>query len=123
MEDAPEEGSTEEDEIAASRSTKRFKFMTKFNRPFIEGSGPKDIGLISNYNQKLRGFIQDELDMCKVDRKDHGIDVVSGNVEKYFKDNLIRRFDQIQALKQRVAQQQMNSIVKMEQNKSLIDKF
>ena len=35
MEDAPEEGSTEDEEQVASRSTKRFKFMTKFNRPFL----------------------------------------------------------------------------------------
>jgi len=61
----------------------------------LEGQGPRDIQNTSNYNQKLKSFVQDELDLCKIDRANHPIEVVSDNVETYFKDNLIRRFDQI----------------------------
>jgi hypothetical protein len=46
-----------------------------------------------NYNQKLTNFIQDELDRCKVDHINNNMEKVSDNIEGYFKENLIRRFD------------------------------
>ena len=73
--------------------------MSKFNRPYQEGEGPRDANLSYNYNQKFTTMVQDELDLCKVDNMNHGIEVVSDNIENYFKENLIRRFDQIQELK------------------------
>ena len=74
-------------------TTKAFKFQTKFNRPFLEGEGPADAGNSQNYNLKLTTFIQDELDYCKVDNANHNIDVVATNIEKYFKDSLVRRVE------------------------------
>lgn len=86
----------EENQQRGRHSTSRaFKFQTKFNRPFLEGEGPSDAANSQNYNQKLTNFIQDELDYCKVDNANHSIEVVATNIEKYFKDSLIRRFDQI----------------------------
>ena len=67
--------------------------MSKFNRPYQEGEGPRDANLSQNYNQKFTTMVQDELDLCKVDNMHHGIEIVSDNIENYFKENLIRRFD------------------------------
>jgi hypothetical protein len=39
--------------------------------------------------------MQDELDKCKVDHLNNNMEVVANNIEGYFKENLIRRFDQI----------------------------
>ena len=36
---------------------KQFKFSTKFNRPFMDGSGPRDAKNSHNYNQKLNTYI------------------------------------------------------------------
>lgn len=90
---------------ALPRTTKLFRFQTKFNRPFAEGQGPRDAKNSQNYNQKLTAFVQDELDTCKDDHVSHSMEVVADNIEGYFKENLIRRFDQIQELKQKIAVQ------------------
>lgn len=77
------------------RDTKVFKYQTKFNRPFMEGEGPRDFNTSQNYNQKLTNYIQDELDRCKVDHVNNNMETVADNIEGYYKENLIRRFDQI----------------------------
>lgn len=59
----------------------------------MDGEGPRDVNMSKNYNQKLTGFIQDELDKCKVDHYNNNMETVSDNIEGYFKENLIRRFD------------------------------
>ena len=40
-------------------------------------------------------FVQEELDACKDDHVNHSMEVVADDIEGYFKENLIRRFDQI----------------------------
>ena len=76
-----------------------FKYQPRFKRPYEEGQGPRDAQISQNYNQKLCGYIQDELDHCKVNHSNHGIEEVTDAIEGYFKENLMRRFDQIQVLK------------------------
>lgn len=92
-----EDGAPDENDIIAATekrsTTKMFKFSSKFNRPYLEGEGPADANNSHNYNQKFKNFIQDELDHCKVDHKNHGMEAVAENIEKYFKASLIRRFD------------------------------
>lgn len=39
----------------------------------------------------------------------NGMEKVSDNIEGYFKENLIRRFDQIQELKQKIAEKQIQN--------------
>jgi hypothetical protein len=78
---------------------KLFKFQEKFNRPYVEGAGPRDAKNSKNFNQKMITFVQDELDMCKDDHQNHSMEVVADNIEGYFKESLITRFDQIQELK------------------------
>ena len=113
----------EEGQHRARHSTTRaYKFQTKFNRPFLEGEGPSDAANSQNYNQKLTTFIQDELDYCKVDNANHNIEVVASNIEKYFKDSLIRRFDQIQELKQQIARQHATNARKEKAKKALLEK-
>lgn len=119
-------GSAAEDEQQhrGRHSTSRaYKFQTKFNRPFLEGEGPSDASNSQNYNQKLTNFIQDELDYCKVDNANHNIEVVATNIEKYFKDSLIRRFDQIQELKQQIANQQVINARKERAKKATLEKY
>lgn len=72
---------------------KLFKYQPKFNMPYGEGKGPRDVQNSKIYNEKLTSFIQEQLDFCKIDRASHNIDSVSSNVESHFKENLIRRFD------------------------------
>lgn len=47
--------------------------------------------------------MQEELDLCKIDNVSHNIETASTEVEDFFKENLIRRFDQIQDLKMKIA--------------------
>lgn len=44
------------------------------------------------------------------------------NIEKYFKDSLIRRFDQIQELKQQIAREQVINAKKEKAKKALLEK-
>ena len=67
--------------------------------------------------------MQDELDYCKVDNANHNIEVVATNIEKYFKDSLIRRFDQIQELKQQIANQQAINARKERAKKAALEKY
>ena len=48
---------------------------------------------------------------------------VADNIEGYFKENLIRRFDQIQELKQRIAEKQMSNYKKSIVRGNLQEKF
>lgn len=112
-----------EDTNNSQMNAKLFRFQPSFSRPFMEGQGPVDVRKTKNYNQKLTSFIQDELDFCKIDHMNHSINVVSNNVENYFKQNLIRRFDQIQDLKQRIAEQQLKNFKKDKMKAQLTEKF
>lgn len=114
-----------EDDVSQTerRTTKMFKFQTKFARPFLEGQGPQDTKMTKNYNQKFTQFVQDELDFAKIDRMNHGINTVAENVETHFKDNLIRRFDQIQELKMKIAEKQMRMRQKEQAKQALVEKF
>ena len=47
---------------------------------------------------------------------------VADNVEKHFKDSLIRRFDQIQELKQKIAAQQIKNAKKRRVKDALVEK-
>lgn len=79
--------------METSMPNKQFKYQTKFNRPYAEGSGPRDVQNSQIYNEKLTSFVQEHLDYCKIDRVNHSIETVSSEVENYYKENLIRRFD------------------------------
>ena len=86
------------------------KYSHKFPRPYAEGEGPTDFANSKNYNQRLTEFIQDELDFCKIDNQRHTIEVVADNVEAHFKENLIRRFDQIQEMKMKIEEQRLKNL-------------
>ena len=68
------------------------RYTKQFSRPFPEGEGPSDFNNSQIYNQGFTEFVQEQLDLAKVDRH-FGIDSVSENIEGIFKENLIRRFD------------------------------
>jgi hypothetical protein len=51
------------------------------------------------------------------------METVADSIEGYFKENLIRRFDQIQELKQRIAEKQMSNYKKSLVRGNLQDKF
>lgn len=113
-----------------------FKYSHKFKRPYEEGQGPRDVQTTSIYNAKLTNLVQEQLDFCKIDRATHNIETVSSEVETFFKDNLIRRFDQIQLLKMKIAQQEISNhnrdrirkeindkLIMTKQSKVLVDTF
>ena len=50
--------------------------------------------------------MQAQLDFCKVD-PNYGIEDTAENVEAFFKEKLIRMFDQIQDMKQRIESQKL----------------
>jgi hypothetical protein len=49
----------ESEQMASSGhgGAKVFKYQTKFNRPFMEGEGPRDFNNSQNYNHKLTNYI------------------------------------------------------------------
>jgi hypothetical protein len=63
-------------------------------RPYAEGEGPTDFKNSANYNQRFKEYMQAQLDFCKVDPH-YGIEDTAENVEAFFKEKLIRMFDQI----------------------------
>ena len=119
---SPNVGPNEQAPLSQSYG-KSFKFQPRFKRPYEEGQGPRDAQISQNYNQKLCNFIQDELDHCKVNHANHGIEEVTDAIEGYFKENLMRRFDQIQVLKQKIAQQQIKNMKREKVKEQLSAKY
>ena len=50
---------------AEAKSLQKPRFMHKTVRGFQASKGPKDVSNPSNYNQKLRTFMEDTLDDCE----------------------------------------------------------
>lgn len=83
------------------------RFMHKTVRGFQTSKGPGDVSNPSNYNQKLRNFMQDSLDECEEDP--HRF---PGMVEDYYKENLIKRYNLIRYLKAEIRREKQKNEMK-----------
>ena len=83
------------------------KYMSKLAQPFVEGRGPTDVHIASNYTQKLKSQVEDSIYKSNNDPKQF-----AQAVEGIFQQNLLRKFNQIQYLKQEIALEQQKNAQK-----------
>lgn len=81
--------------------------MHKTVRGFQASKGPKDVSNPSNYNQKLRNFMEDTLDDCEDEPHKFPI-----KVENYFKENLMKRYNLIRYLKAEIKREKAKNEMK-----------
>lgn len=80
------------------------RFLRKTVRGFNNTKGPRDVNNPSNYNQKLRNFMEDALDDCEDDPQKF-----PGQVENFFQENLLKRYNLIRYLKAEIRREKQKN--------------
>ena len=92
---------------AQAQALEKPRFLRKTVRGFQATSGPTDVQKPSNYNQKLRLFMEDALDVSEQNPQQF-----PHIVEGYFKENLLKRYNLIRYLKAEIRREKAKNALK-----------
>ena len=81
--------------------------MKRTVRGFEKSTGPMALQDPKNYNQKLRGYLEDALDEAEEEPQ-----IFPQMVEDYFKENLLKRYNLIRYLKAEIRREKNKNAAK-----------